>query len=605
VPAMRQAALALGIAAVTAAAFAPALQAGFLEWDDYRNFVVNPHYRGLGPHQLRWMLTSAWSGHWTPLTWLTLSLDWVIWGRDPFGYHLTSVLLHAATAVVLFLAAERLLGHAMPEMPPATLRAGAAVAALFFALHPLRAESVVWASERRDVVSGLLYLLTVLAYLRACAATGTAHARWLALSVATYGLAMMAKAIVMSLPVVLLVLDVYPLRRLPTRWRAALAPPFRAELWEKIPFVAVALAGAVVAAAVVVDVKSTVDYPLWVRPGVFGYNLAFYLGKILVPVGLSPLYEMPVRWSIVDPRLLVGVLVPTTLTVVLVGVRRRWPAGLAAWTAYAVTLAPVTGLAVAAGPQLAADRYTYLACLGPALLVGAATCRLGHSSSIAAPVRRAAAVSAAIALAGLAVLAWQQSEVWRDDVTLWEHAVAVDPTCARCQNNLGTAHQDRAPQAAVAPFRRAIALRPDLEHFQANLGLVLLTLQRPTEALPYLKRAADALPEDLVLQARLGAALARSGDVEAAQQRLASVLRRRPDHVETLTTMGYTLAEAGRPADAVAYFERAALRAPRAPGARVGLVRAYLALGDHTQAERELDALRALDPKLADHFRAR
>jgi len=601
---MRQAALALGIAAVTAAAFAPALQAGFLGWDDYPNFVVNPHYRGLGSHQLRWMLTSAWSGHWTPLTWLTLSLDWVTWGRDPFGYHLTSVLLHAATAVVLFIVAERLLGHAMPEMPPATLRAGAAVAALFFALHPLRAESVVWASERRDVVSGLLYLLTVLAYLRACAATGTAHARWLALSVATYGLAMMAKAIVMSLPVVLLVLDVYPLRRLPTRWRAALAPPVRAVLWEKIPFVAVALAGAVVAAAVVVDVKSTVDYPLWVRPGVFGYNLAFYLGKTLVPVGLSPLYEMPVRWSIVDPRLLMGVLVPTALTVVLVGVRRRWPAGLAAWTAYAVTLAPVSGLALAAGPQLAADRYTYLACLGLALLVGAATCRLGHSSSIAGPVRRAAAVSAVIALAGLAVLAWQQSELWRNDVTLWEHAVALDPTCARCQNNLGTAQLDLAPAAAIAPLQRAIALRPDMEHFQANLGLVLLTLQRPTEALPYLKRAADALPEDLVLQARLGAALARSGDVEAAQQRLASVLRRRPDHVEALTTMGYTLAEAGRPADAVAYFERAALRAPRAPGARVGLVRAYLALGDHMQAERELDALRALDPKLADHFRA-
>lgn len=551
------------------------------------------------------MLASPWSGHWTPVTWLTLSLDWVMWGRDPFGYHLTSVLLHATAAVVLFLVAERLLGHALPGMPPATVRAGAAVTALFFAVHPLRAESVVWVSERRDVVSGLLYLLAVLAYLRACAATGTAHARWLALSVATYGLAMMAKAIVMSLPVVLLVLDVYPLRRLPTHWRAALAPPFRAVLWEKIPYVAVALAGAVVAAAVVVDVTSTVEYPLWVRPGVFGYNLVFYLGKTLVPAGLSPLYEMPVRWSIVDPRLLVGVLVPTALTVVLVGVRRRWPAGLAAWIAYGVTLAPVTGLAVAAGPQLAADRYTYLACLGPALLVGAAACRLGHSRSIAAPVRRAAAASAAFALAGLAGLAWQQSEVWRDDVTLWEHAVAVDPTCARCQNNLGTSHQDRAPQAAVAPLRRAVALRPDLEHFHANLGLVLLHLHQPGEALAHLQRAADARPDDTILQIRLAAAFAQTGDVQAAQQRLASVLRRRPDHVEALTTMGFTLAEAGRPGDAVAYFERAAVRAPRAPAARVGLVRAYLALGDHTQAERELDTLRALDPELAEHVRQR
>jgi protein O-mannosyl-transferase len=598
VSAMNRAWLALATAALTVVAFGPALHGRFLEWDDYQNFVVNPHYRGLASSQIRWMLTSAWSGHWAPLTWLTLSVDWLLWGRDPFGYHLTSVLLHAANAVLLFLVAGRLLARAIPKAPPATVAAGAAVAALTFAIHPLRVESVAWISERRDVVSGLFYLLTILAYLRAVAAAGAARARWLALSIAVYGLAMASKAIVMSLPVALLVLDAYPLRRWPERWRDALVAPHRSVLVEKLPYAAIGLAGAALAAAVATEFKAAAEYPIWARPALFGYNMVFYLGKTLVPASLSPLYEMPARWSPADPRLLVGLLVPTLVTVALVGWRRRWPAGLAVWIVYAATLAPVAGLAVHAGPQLAADRYTYLACLGFALLAGAGVCRAARPGVVAPALRGAAATVGVVVLVALAVLTWQQSEVWHDDVTLWQHAVALDPTCARCQNNLGTAQQSQAPAAAVAPLRRAVELRPDLPEFHANLGLTLLSLGQPGEALRHLARAADAHPEDPILQTRLAAALAQTGDLDNAQRRLTTVLQRRPNHVEALTTMGLVLVDAGRPADAAAYLERAAIRAPRAPAARAGLVRAHLALGDRAQAERELAALRSLDPQL-------
>ena len=139
--------LALAIAAAAFTAFASALPAGFVEWDDHYNFLNNPHYRGLGLAQLRWMLTSAWSGHWTPLTWLTLSADFTVWGMDPFGYHLTGLVLHAATAGVFFFVAARLLASAQPETAPGAIRAGAAVAALVFALHPLPAESIQPDSE--------------------------------------------------------------------------------------------------------------------------------------------------------------------------------------------------------------------------------------------------------------------------------------------------------------------------------------------------------------------------------------------------------------------------------------------------------------------------
>jgi protein O-mannosyl-transferase len=594
--------LAVAIAAVTALAFANARWAGFVTWDDHANFVVNPHYRGLGTTQLWWILTNAWSGHWTPVTWLTLSLDWVLWGRDPLGYHVTNIAWHAANAVALFVIAIQLLTRALPETSPAMVRVGATVAALVFSLHPLRVESVVWISERRDVVSGFFYLLTVATYVSASATVGPARRRWLALSIGSYALAMASKAIVMSLPIVLVVLDVYPLRRLPTHWRAALARSARPVLLEKVPYLVVALAGAVVAATVVVEVKSLADYPLWARPAVFAYNLAFYLGKTLMATNLSPLYEMPIVWSATDLRLVVGVLVSATITVAVLGARRRWPAGLAVWIVYVVTLAPVAGLAVAAGPQIAADRYTYLACLGLALLAGAGVCRLQRWSWIGAGLRRIALGAVAVALVGLAWLTAQQTLIWRDDLSLWHHAVLVDPTCARCQGNLGNALRDRAPHAAVAPLRQAVALRPDMPHLHANLGLVLLTLGRPTEALPHLERAAAGDPDDLVLQTHLGAALGQTGDLAGARRRLDVVLQRRPDFVDALINMGFTLTADGRPAEALAYFERAALRAPRASAARAGLVHAYSALGDRAAAERELATLRALDPRLGEEL---
>ncbi|HEY2993184.1 MAG TPA: tetratricopeptide repeat protein [Methylomirabilota bacterium] len=584
--------LALAIAAAAFTAFASALPAGFVEWDDHYNFLNNPHYRGLGLAQLRWMLTSAWSGHWTPLTWLTLSADFTVWGMDPFGYHFTSLVLHAATAGVFFVVAARLLASAQPETAPGAIRAGAAVAALFFALHPLRAESVAWISERRDVLSGLLYVLTVLTYLRAAETAGAARRRWLALSVAVYALAMLSKAIVMSLPVVLLVLDAYPLRRLAGRWRQ--------RLLEKLPYAALGAAGAVVAARVAIGFESRAEYPLWARPAAFGYNLVFYLEKTVLPQGLSPLYELPARWEISDSRLLVGLTLSLVATVALIAARRRWPAGLAAWTAYAITVAPVGGLAVHNGPQIAADRYTYLACMGVAVLAGGAWSLALARHLLAPRLRRTAGAAVAVALLGLGVLSWQQAAIWHDSVTLWAHATSVDPTCARCQNRLGASlHAAGLSSAGVIPLQRAVALRPDIPNFRGDLGQVLVWLNRPAEAVPQLERAVEAFPDNAALQSALGAALTQAGRPDEARRRLETALRNRPDDVGALTQMGFALVATAQPAAAVPYFERAISQAPRAVAARYGLTRAVVALGDHARAERELAALRALDPRAA------
>jgi protein O-mannosyl-transferase len=598
--------LAITIAVVTFASFMPALWADFVTWDDDYNFLSNPHYRGLGWSQLVWMVTSAWSGHWTPLTWLTLSLDWTLWGMNPAGYHLTNLLLHAANGAVLFVVATRLLARALPDGSTTGIRSGAAVAALVFAIHPLRAESVVWVTERRDVLSGLFYLLTVLTYLRAADAEPAGRRRWLTLSATAFVLAMLSKAIVMTLPLVLLVLDVYPLRRLPSRWQEVTASRVRPLLLEKIPYAVVALAGALAAVSLATEFKTSAEYPLWARPGVFGYDLIFYLWKTAAPYGLSPLYELPDRWDAADPRLVVGVLLPVVLTIMLIVWRRRWPAALAVWSAYVVTLAPVSGLTVHTGPQIAADRYTYLAGLGIALLAGGGIALVGRADWLGPALQRVVAASTVAALAGLAVLAWHQSEVWRDSLSLWERAVAVDPSCARCQRGLGAARYAAgdAP-AAVGPLRRAVALRPGNPEFHADLGVALLWLDRAGEALSHLERATRAFPDNPNLQASLGAALVRTGRFEEGQRQLEAVLRRRPDHIEALTAMGFALAESGRGTDALGYFERAVARSPRTPGAHYGLARLYLALGDRPRAERELAWLRAFDPGLAERAQRR
>jgi hypothetical protein len=223
------------LAAATFAVFLPALWNEFVEWDDYVNLFENPHYRGLGWSQLRWMFTNTLMGHYIPVTWLTFGLDFTLWDMNPIGYHLTNNLLHAANAAVFYLVARRLLAAASPEGRPGVDLA-AAMATLFFAMHPLRAESVAWATERRDVLSGLFFLLSVLLYLSAADASRARRGARLAASVGCFALGLLSKSIIMTLPLCLVILDVYPLGRLPWqpwRWGAAAA---RRVLLEKVPF---------------------------------------------------------------------------------------------------------------------------------------------------------------------------------------------------------------------------------------------------------------------------------------------------------------------------------------------------------------------------------
>src|SRR6266581_3556855 len=410
------------IALVTFAAFLPTLQNQFVNWDDPRNFLENPHYRGLGWTQLHWMWTTH-LGHYIPLTWMTLGLDYLLWGMNPVGYHLTSLLLHVTNAVVFFFVVHRLLTRALPSPFERgyALAVSAGVAALVFAIHPLRVESVAWVTERRDVLSGLFYLVAILLYLRAC--EGGARGRgWYWLSVAAFVGALLSKSMVVNLPVVLLILDVYPLRRLrgAVGWWSA---PARRVYVEKIPFVLLAAAASAIALWAQLShdtMVPVVQLSTLGRLAVSVYGLSFYLWKTVAPVNLSPLYELPPTVNPWAPPFIVSYGVVLAITAIVLALRRRVPGLPAAWVAYIVVLLPVLGI-FQSGPQIAADRYTYLAGLGWAILAGAplSSCRPAKRFLITGP--------ALCAVLGLGVLTWNQVQVWHDSQKLWTHALAIDP----------------------------------------------------------------------------------------------------------------------------------------------------------------------------------
>src|SRR5256886_249736 len=360
------------IALVTVAAFLPALQNQFVSWDDDENFLDNPHYRGLGWTSLRWMWTTH-LGHYIPLTWMTLGLDYLLWGMNPFGYHLTSLLLHAANAVAFFFVVRRILKRALPSPSERghALAVSAGFAALVFAIHPLRVESVAWVTERRDVLSGLFYLSAILVYLRACE-RGARGRGWYWLSVAVFGCALLSKSMVVNLPVVLLILDVYPLRRLGgfVGWWSE---PARRIYIEKIPFVLLAAAASAIAVMAQSSVHAAASLAQLSVPGrlaVAAYGLGFYPRKMVVPVNLSPLYELPRTVDPMAPPFILSYALVLAIMAIVLALRRRVPGLPAAWVAYVVVLLPVLGI-VQSGPQIAADRYTYLAGLGGAIFAGA------------------------------------------------------------------------------------------------------------------------------------------------------------------------------------------------------------------------------------------
>lgn len=402
-------------AVVTVAVFLPSLGGGFVYDDRYTLAALE------GPEPWTFALTDTY-GFYIPLTWLTLAVDYSIWHVQPFGYHLTNVLLHGANAALLCVLLHLLLRRVGIESPWAAVGG-----ALLYSLHPLRVESVAWVTERRDVLCGLFTLLTLIAYVRGRV--------WVALPL--FAAALLSKTMVLGLPIVLLALDAFPLRR-----RAFV---------EKIPFFVLAAAAAVLQIYCTSRLDPFYEFTSVDRVFHPTYRLGFYAVKTVWPIGLSPLYPYRASedwWNPWYHAALAGGIAATLLAL------RRRPA-LVGWVSFVVLLAPVLGVAQA-GPHFAADRYTYFASLAWAPFAAAWL------------AKRPWIALAPIAL--FAALSIRQTAHWKSELTLWTRVVEVEPNPFG-YHNLGVARSEAGDHAgAVAAYDRAIAMEPAYSTALASRG---------------------------------------------------------------------------------------------------------------------------------------
>lgn len=603
-------------------AFAPVLWNGFVNWDDDANLTNNEGFRGLSPPHLWWMLTTFHWGNYQPLTWLSLAIDYEFWGMEPTGYHLTSLLLHIASTLLFYRVLLDLLGRMPPKESPGTglpLRFPAAVGALLFALHPLRVESVAWATERKDVLCGFFIMLTLLAYLRMDREEreGRLAIRWRALALVFFVASLLSKALGLLLPLVLLALDVYPLGR----WKPGQR---RRILLEKIPFVAAAVIQGLLTYQALG--QENLARPLSVPQGGHRilqacYGLGFYLWKTVSPVHLSTLYAAPRSpdpWALGSWARLLGL---AAITIGCVLGRRRFPAVATAWFCYVVLLLPLVGLANDA-PHWVADRYSYLACLPWAVLGAVAVDRMRRR---AGPLgARATMLGSSAVLLVLGTLTFVQAQVWKDSITLWTQALRVDDANPSAYNNRGIARAAIHDESgARQDFTDAIRQDPGFVEAWYNRGRLRADAGDLDGAIQDETEAIRLWPD--YSRAYRGRSLARKskGDAPGAEADLAQAVKIEslsrpptglfgaavptfstadPAEIQSLNTEGNRLASLGEYQAAIDAYTKAIAMAPGIPGIYNNRGNARASKGDQSGAVADYTEALRLDPGFAEAF---
>ena len=521
--------LAALLALATAAAYWPVLHCGYLNLDDDLYVTANPAVRGgLTLAGVHWAFTATHAALWHPLTWLSHMLDVELWGSNPAGHHATNLFLHVVNTVLLLLVLVRL----------TRARWRSAVVAALFALHPLHVESVAWVAERKDLLSALFAFLAVGAYGRYAERPGPGRYAAVALALA---LGLMAKPMLVTLPFVLLLLDVWPLGR---GMSARL-------VLEKVPLLVLA-AGAGVMELIAAGRSGAVGhldrFPVAARLANAAVSYARYLGKTVWPTDLAVFYPYPSAWPAWDLAGAAFLLLATTAFAL-----RRRSYLLVGWLWFLVTLVPVIGI-VQAGSQAMADRFVYVPLVGPFLVVAWGAHDLLRRWPIRPPL---IAAGAAALLGALGCLTWSQVHYWQNSVALFTHALEVTSDNWLAHNNLGDAlaRQGRLDEATLH-FSASVALEPSNPDAYYNLGVVLQRKGRAEEAIAPYRAALLLKPEYPNLHNNLGLALLATGDVGGAVGELEQGVRLRPDAVAHFN-LGLALARGGQADEAIAHYREA------------------------------------------------
>jgi protein O-mannosyl-transferase len=538
--------LCLVLAAITFVVFGQTLNHEFIYLDDSEYVYENPAVaKGLTLKGIIWAFTSIHSYNWHPLTWLSHMVDCQLYGLHPAGHHLTNVLFHTATVIALFLVLRQMTG---------ALWRSAFVAAVF-AIHPLRVESVAWVAERKDVLSGLFFMLTLGAYVR-YARLPWSWARY-GLVMFLYALGLMCKPMLVTLPLVLLLLDYWPLNR----WQAE-EPSLRLAggrvprrmVFEKLPLLALSAAsGVATLLAQTGAIQSTEGFSLPLRFANALVACVVYLGQMVYPAGLAPFYPYPhdglPAWEVA----LAGTLL-AGLSAVALWQRRKQPWLLVGWLWYLVMLLPVVGV-MQVGGQSHADRYTYLPQIGIYMAVAWLVAEWGAKWQAGRVVFGGLMASV---LAVLMVCAWKQTAYWKNAKTLWTHTVACTKGNAMACDSLGLAYLQKGElDESILWFQKALQIHPDYFDANNNLGIALMRKGQLDKAISCYQEAMELEPYNAVIHINLGCVLIRKGRVDEAISQFQAALGINPDYVEAHDALGCALLQKGKVDEAISEFQAA------------------------------------------------
>jgi len=578
---------------VTLGVYLPTLRNDFVRWDDGTYIVNNLHIRNLSWASLHWMFTSFTASNYHPLTWLSHAIDVRLWGLNPHLHHLTNILLHTLNTGLVFLIARTLILLGMgtgrstrPEDHRVLLPA--AVTALLFGLHPLHVESVAWASERKDVLCALFYLLALHSYLRyAAPGQNDSRRRAFAATLLFFTLALLAKPMAITLPVVLLLLDGYPLRRLSeagSGWRSC--------IFEKWPFFLLSVASAILTIAAQSSgsaISSLAKVPFWFRCVNALEAILFYLWKMVWPTHLSPIYEFA---PVLQPWLYLfcglGVVAISTTAALLW--HRHQPLWLAAWAYFLITLLPVLGI-IQVGRQMAADRYTYLPSLGPFLLAGVGVERgwrlLTHDP---ARWKRTATTALEVSiLLALATLTVRQIHFWKDEETLWHHAIDVAPHRSYVAHDhlyLLYKEQGRTDEM-IAAYKEMVVQHPGSPRTVAVMGEMGIFYAQHGQLREALDTFVDALgyqPDSATLHTNLARVYLRGRNNDAAETELHRAIAADPTYGGAYSLLGEVYAMTGRNQEAATILEQAVHLDPTRANSYTNLGLVYQRLGEGDKA---------------------
>ena len=531
----------------------------FVSLDDDIYIYENPQVlRGLSGEGTRWAVTTWHYGNWHPLTWISLMLDAEIYGNRAGGFHVTNLLIHIANVLLLF--------AVLRQMTGAVWRS--AMVAALFAVHPLHVESVAWVTERKDVLSTLFWILSMLAY--------TAYARrggltWYALTAGLMGLGLMAKPMLVTLPCVLLLLDFWPLRRMKVGTRKAddqttqaqtkmRQPVFRT--WpvgwlvlEKIPLIGLSVASAIMTILSErsgASVRSLEVMPIDIRLANAVVAYVAYLGKLVWPVKLAVLYPhhgIPPIWQVACALLVIGAI---TIWALWALGRRSYRA--VGWFWFLGTMVPVIGV-VQVGAQAMADRFTYVPLIGIYVLIAWGVTDLAARWPV---IGRVAVVAIPAAILGLSLVTWNQLGIWKNSQLLFRHTLAVTDGNFLIENNLGSVlMKEGRVEEAERNFREAMRIKPGYFRARGNLCDLLVRRGQHAEAISLLRDLLRMQPENADAYNSLGVALVDRGEHEAAIMQFRRALKFKPDDANVHYNLGKAVRSQGNVEEGIRHYRRA------------------------------------------------